>query len=175
MRKIYTHIQKINNITSFLKAASHFTVRSRFLIPSPLSLGWWSSSPVLLLITSLSHEPHLSISQSSLRHMLCLGIADWAVIVTSIAKASQTVVGISSWDTEHWGSLAGSNVLLCRHRPRGLVFKGWAWEQRDLNLYTFASKLQKQKAKLNTHMAPCDFIGYFIPPVLCDLLHVSIL
>jgi hypothetical protein len=47
------------------------------------------------------------------------------------------------------------------------------WEQRGLPLCTLASRLQKQKAKLKPHMAACDFIGYFIPPVLCDL-HVSI-
>jgi hypothetical protein len=44
-----------------------------------------------------------------------------------------------------------------------------------LTLYTFASRLQKQKANLNPPMAAYDFIGYFIPLVLCDLLHVSIL
>jgi hypothetical protein len=47
-------------------------------------------------------------------------------------------------------------------------------EQRGLPLYTLASRLQEQKAKLNPHMAACDFIGYFIFTVLCDL-HVSIL
>jgi hypothetical protein len=34
--------------------------------------------------------------------------------------------------------------------------------------------LQKRKAKFNPHMAACDFTGYFISLVLCDL-HVSIL
>jgi hypothetical protein len=48
-------------------------------------------------------------------------------------------------------------------------------EQRGLTLYTLASRLQKQKEKFNPHMAACDFIGYFIPSVLRDLLHVSIL
>jgi hypothetical protein len=43
-----------------------------------------------------------------------------------------------------------------------------------LTLCTLARRLQKQKTKLNPHMAACDFIGYFITPVLCDL-HVSIL
>jgi hypothetical protein len=47
-------------------------------------------------------------------------------------------------------------------------------EQGDLTLFTLASRLQKQKAKLTPHMAACDSIGYFISPVLCDL-HVSIL
>jgi hypothetical protein len=32
-------------------------------------------------------------------------------------------------------------------------------EQRELTLYTLASRLQKQKAKLNPHMTACDFIG----------------
>jgi hypothetical protein len=42
-------------------------------------------------------------------------------------------------------------------------------------LYTLVSRLQKQKAKLNPYMVACNFIGYFIPLVLRDLLHVSIL
>jgi hypothetical protein len=53
--------------------------------------------------------------------------------------------------------------------------KAEPWEQICLTLYTLASRLQKQKAKLSPQMAACDFIGYFIPPVLCDLLHVSVL
>jgi hypothetical protein len=48
-------------------------------------------------------------------------------------------------------------------------------KQRGLTLYTLASRLQKQKAKLSSHVAVYDFIGYFISPVLCDLLHVSFL
>jgi hypothetical protein len=48
-------------------------------------------------------------------------------------------------------------------------------EQRGLTLYTLASRLQKQKAKLNSYMVVCDFIDYFIPPVLCNLFHVLIL
>jgi hypothetical protein len=38
----------------------------------------------------------------------------------------RNVAGISNWDTEHWGSLEGSNVLSCHHRPSRLVSKGWA-------------------------------------------------
>jgi hypothetical protein len=33
----------------------------------------------------------------------------------------------------------------------------------------------RSKKQSSTHMAACDFIGYLILPVLCDLLHVSIL
>jgi hypothetical protein len=58
--------------------------------------------------------------------------------------------------------------------PVDLCPKDEHGEQRDLTLCTLASRLQKQKAKLNPHMAVCDFIGCFISPVLCDF-HVSIL
>jgi hypothetical protein len=40
--------------------------------------------------------------------------------------------------------------------------KAEPWEHRSLTLYTLASRLQKQKAKLNPLVATCDFIGYFI-------------
>jgi hypothetical protein len=59
--------------------------------------------------------------------------------------------------------------------PADLFPKAEPWEQRGLTLNTFASRLQKQKAKLNPLVAACDFIGYFIFSVLCDLLHVLIL
>jgi hypothetical protein len=36
-------------------------------------------------------------------------------------------------------------------------------EQRGFTSYTLASRLQKQKAKLNPHMAACDFVGYSFP------------
>jgi hypothetical protein len=46
------------------------------------------------------------------------------------SKSSQplsfSVAGISSWDMGHWGSLAGSNILLCWHRLSRLMSKGWA-------------------------------------------------
>jgi hypothetical protein len=48
-------------------------------------------------------------------------------------------------------------------------------EQRGFTLYTLVSRLQKEKAKLNPNMVACDFIGYFIPPVLCDLFYILIL
>jgi hypothetical protein len=71
--------------------------------------------------------------------------------------------------------LAGSNAYGASTDPVDLSPKAEPREQRGLTLYTLASRLQKQKAKLNPRMAACDFVGYFIPPVLCDLLHVSIL
>jgi hypothetical protein len=80
----------------------------------------------------------------------------------------------ASWDTSLWGRLAGSNVYCVGTNPVDSCPKADPWKQRGLTLCTLASRLQKQKAKLNPHMAACDFIGYFISPVLCDL-HVSIL
>jgi hypothetical protein len=82
---------------------------------------------------------------------------------------------IMSWDRSLWGRLAGSNIYCANTDPVDSCPKAEPWEQRGLTLYTLASRLQKQKAKLNPHMATSDFIGYFIFPVLCDLLHVSIL
>jgi hypothetical protein len=65
-------------------------------------------------------------------------------------------------------------LLLFQHNPVDLCPKAEPGEQRSLTLYTFASRLQKQKTKLKPLVGSCDFIGYFISPVLCDL-HVSIL
>jgi hypothetical protein len=81
---------------------------------------------------------------------------------------------IMSWDRSLWRRLAGSNIYCAGPDPLDSCPKAEHWEQRGLTLYTLASRLQKEKAKLNPHMAACVFIGYFISPVLCDL-HVSIL
>jgi hypothetical protein len=79
-----------------------------------------------------------------------------------------------SWDTRLWGRLEASNIYCASTEPADSCPKANPREQRGLTLYTIPSRLQKQKAKLNPHMAAHDFIGYFIPPVLCEL-HVSIL
>jgi hypothetical protein len=70
------------------------------------------------------------------------------------------------------GRLTGSNVYCASSDPADSCPKAKPQEQRGLTFYTLASRLQKQKAKLNPHIAA--FIGYFIFPVLCDL-YVSIL
>jgi hypothetical protein len=46
-------------------------------------------------------------------------------------------------------------------------------EQRDLTLYTFASRLQKQKVRSNPYMVIFNSIGYFTL-VLHDLPYVQI-
>jgi hypothetical protein len=79
-----------------------------------------------------------------------------------------------SWNRSLWDWLAGSNIYCAGTDPVDSCPKAEPGEQRRLTLYTLASRLQKQKAKLNPHMAACDFIGYFISPVLCHL-HASIL
>jgi hypothetical protein len=47
-------------------------------------------------------------------------------------------------------------------------------KNKEVSPYILASRLQEQNAKLNPHIAACDFIGYFVSLLLCDL-HVSIL
>jgi hypothetical protein len=39
-------------------------------------------------------------------------------------------------------------------------------ENRGLTLYTLASRLQKQKARFNPFMVPCNSIGYFTPSAM---------
>jgi hypothetical protein len=90
----------------------------------------------------------------------------------SYAQQSPTVGGIASWDTGHWGCLTRSNVLLCQHRPSKLVSKGWALRTKESHLIYPCKQVTETK---KPHMAACDFIGYFISSVLCDLLHVLIL
>jgi hypothetical protein len=73
---------------------------------------------------------------------------------------------------ELWATVAVLQELMFyfASRPSGLLSV-----QRRLTLYILARRLQKQKAKLNPHVDVCDFIGYFIFPGLCGLLHVLIL
>jgi hypothetical protein len=42
---------------------------------------------------------------------------------------------VASWGMGHWGSLAGSNILLCQHRPSGLVSKGWTPRTKGSHLF----------------------------------------
>jgi hypothetical protein len=74
------------------------------------------------------------------------------------------VVGFLNRDTGHQGNTAGSNVLLNQHRLSGLKSKAEPGEPRGLTLYMLASRLQKQKAKLNPYMLACNSIGYFNAP-----------
>jgi hypothetical protein len=62
-----------------------------------------------------------------------------------------------SWDGSLWGRLAGSNVYCADTDRVDLCSKAEPQEQRGLTSYTIASRLQKQKAKLNPHMAARDF------------------
>jgi hypothetical protein len=68
-----------------------------------------------------------------------------------------------SWDTSLWGRLAENNIYCASTDPVDSCPKADPWEQRGLTLYTIPSRLQKQKGKLNPHMATYDFIGYSFP------------
>jgi hypothetical protein len=75
------------------------------------------------------------------------------MVYSQLGGSRDSVVRISIWDKRHWGKDSADSCS--KADPR---------KQRGLTLYTLASRLQKQKAKFNPHMAACDFIGYFIPP-----------
>jgi hypothetical protein len=62
---------------------------------------------------------------------------------------------------------------MCQHRPSRLVSKAWAPRIKGSHLISPYKQVTEAKSKLTSHTAACDFIGYFIFPVLCDL-HVSI-
>jgi hypothetical protein len=72
---------------------------------------------------------------------------DW-VCETLGSILSTTVAGISNWDTQHWGSLAGGNVLLCRHRLSGLVSKGWALKTKGSHLLYPCKQVTEAKSKV---------------------------
>jgi hypothetical protein len=84
-----------------------------------------------------------------------------------LASPQEMLWEIMSWDMSLWGRLTGSNVYSASTDPADSCPKAEPWEQRGLTLYTLASRLQKKKAKLNSHMSACDFIGYFTSLVLC--------
>jgi hypothetical protein len=86
-----------------------------------------------------------------------------------LAKSPQEMFWESQakiWDTE---AVKQEVTFYCAHRdPADSCPKAEPREQRDLTLCTLASRLQKQKAKLNPNMAACEFTGNFISPMLCD-------
>jgi hypothetical protein len=79
--------------------------------PHPGSLGGW--------VPSLDHAVYWCL----------VGFSQWSGECTLVTRevtnhhfhnpskrTLRNVAGISRWDTGHWGSLAGSNILLCWHR-----------------------------------------------------------
>jgi hypothetical protein len=60
---------------------------------------------------------------------------------------------ITSWDRGHWSRLQEATFIVPAQTPADLCPKAEPQEQRYLTIYTLASRLQKQKAKLNPHMA----------------------
>jgi hypothetical protein len=136
-------------------------------------IGYLSQFPVWEFLehnfdlAPVAHTCNLATQEAEIRKI--------AVQIQSrqIVHETLLLLEIMSWDMSLWGRLAGSNVYCAGTDPEDLCPKAETREQRSLTLYTLASRLQKQKAKPNPHMAACDFIGYFISPVLCDH-HISI-
>jgi hypothetical protein len=133
-------------------------------------------------LTPHKHPKFIIISPYILFLLLLFSSQDtsWLIVKEIFTSLEvKILVGISSWDTRHWGSLAGSNIFLCWHRLSGLESTGWALRTKGSHLIYFARRLQKQKAKLNPYMFACNFIGYFIVtwPFLCfnSLSFISLL
>jgi hypothetical protein len=82
-------------------------------------------------------------------------ILEFELMTLCLLGRCYNVAGISSWVTVHWGSLAGTNILLCHHRPSWLVSKGWALRtKRSLLIYPCKQVTEaKSKAQPN-----CDYM-----------------
>jgi hypothetical protein len=138
--------------------------------------GWRKEETVPFYLNTAQHTMHLCGKKKLCTwHDVANGTPAWQARRKTVIFASIELLlwEIMSWDRRLWGKLAGRNVYCASTDPEDLCPKAEPREQRGLTLYTVASRLQKQKAKLNPHMAACDSTGYFIFPVLCDL-HVSI-
>jgi hypothetical protein len=68
-------------------------------------------------------------------------------------------VRISSWDTGHWGSLAGSNILLCQNRLSRLGFKGWAPRPKGSHLIYPCKQVTEAKSKAQ-HTYGCMWLHW---------------
>jgi hypothetical protein len=114
---------------------------------SSLSFGsWWD---LLLAVQGVGDAP---VTREVVTHHLC-----------NSGRSPKKCCGkFASWDTELLRQIAGSNILLCQHRPSGLMSKGWALRTKESHLIYPCSRLQKQKARSNPYTVLFNFIGYFI-------------
>jgi hypothetical protein len=115
----------------------------------PNSLGWWVPPlyPTVLW--------HLVGSSPSGQGDAPWWQGRWQMTISEILdNPPRNVVGISSWDSRHWGSLGGSNVLLCQHRLNGLVSKGWAPRTKDA-YFTYLQAGYRSKKQSSTHIWLC--------------------
>jgi hypothetical protein len=81
---------------------------------------------------------------------------------------------IMSWDSSLWGRLAGSNVLLCQHRPIRLMSKGWAPRTKGSHLYPCKQVTEaKSKAQPTYGCMWLHWLFHFLSAMW--LFHVSIL
>jgi hypothetical protein len=55
---------------------------------------------------------------------------------------------VVSWDTGHWGNLAGSNIFLCQHRLSGLMSKGWALRTKGSHLMYTCKQITEAKCRV---------------------------
>jgi hypothetical protein len=86
---------------------------------------------------------------------------------SQITSHQEMLQEFASWDTGLLSQLAGNNILLCQHRPSGLVSKGWAPRTKGSHLIYPCKQVTETKARSNPYLVIFNFIGYFIQ-VLCD-------
>jgi hypothetical protein len=82
-------------------------------------------------------------------------------------QSPRNVAVISSWDIGHWGSLAGSNILLCQHKLSRLMFKGLSPENKEVSPYIplqagYRSKKQSSTYIWKVFMYAFEFYKYFL-------------
>jgi hypothetical protein len=90
-----------------------------------------------------------------------------------IRKGRSSVVGISNRHMGHRGNSVRNNILLLSTDSTDSSPKAESQEQRSPTLYTFASRLQKQKARFNPYMVACNFTGYFTPSAMWPSSHLD--
>jgi hypothetical protein len=76
-------------------------------------------------------------------------VSAWNIRKEMVIQTEGMLLEIMSWDRSLWGRLAGGSVYCAGTDPVDSWPKAKPREQRGLTLYTLASRLQKQKAKLN--------------------------
>jgi hypothetical protein len=88
----------------------------------------------------------------------------WQISVsTTLDNTPRNVAVISSWDMGHWGSLAGSNVLLCWHRPIELLSTGWALRTKGSHLIYPSKQVTEAKIKVYSIYGYIQFYRLLYP------------
>jgi hypothetical protein len=88
-----------------------------------------------------------------------VAVPEWGIEIYQNSRSFFlcTVEGISSWNRGHSGSLAGSNILLCQHKPSRLMSKGWALRTKGSHLVHPCKQVTKAERKAQ-HTCGCMWL-----------------